>query len=323
LRIFITGATGFIGRHLCRALHAQGHQIIALVRSPHKIPPELKEHIQVVPGDLSIFSKSCTLPEADIFIHLAAVIAGKNQKEYGDINFRSVQELLLRLREQSWQPKRFIFASSLAAMGPSPEGHIWTEEDTPQPNDPYGAAKLQAEALMEEQPFPTTIFRPPIVLGAGDTATLTLYKVVKSGIAFLPAGAPQALSFIDIDDLVQGIVTLCDDDSKEHRTYFIASDELVTNAQMLHAIAKSMGKKVRILGLPRPVIYTAMLASTFFSKIFRFTNQLDSKQYKQMTAPAFLCSGKQLQKDTQWKPRSTLDETIDKAVKGYREMGWL
>jgi len=189
MRYFITGCTGFIGIHLCRFLLSQDNEVFGLVRNPEKIPEDLKPKLKVVHGDLSIFKKdNLVLPDVDVIIHLAGVVSGKNPSQYNEINYQSVKDLLSTISRQNFLPKKFIFASSQAAMGPNLHNIISKETDQALPIDPYGIAKLNSEKLVQSQHFPTTVFRPSLVLGPGDPATLTLFKIAKSGVAFLPAG---------------------------------------------------------------------------------------------------------------------------------------
>jgi len=173
MRVLVTGATGFIGRHLCRRLLEQGDQVVALVRPGSE--SAAPSGVEVFSGDLSLFADSRTvLPSCDVVIHLAGVVAAKKAREYQETNYGAVTDLLACLRRQSWTPQRFLFASSLAAAGPSAPDRPWTEDDPPQPIDAYGAAKARAEEAVRQAPFPTTMFRPPIVLGPGDGASLTI-----------------------------------------------------------------------------------------------------------------------------------------------------
>ncbi|APR88616.1 UDP-glucose 4-epimerase [Minicystis rosea] len=276
----------------------------------------------VLEGDLSLFERpDVVLPEVDVVVHLAAVIAGKNERDYTQINHDAVASLVRCLLRQSWRPRRLLFASSLAAAGPSTPGAVATEADAIAPIDPYGDAKGRAEALLRAQPFPTTSFRPPIVLGPGDGATLTLYKMARSGVAPLPAR--QLLSWIDVDDLVDALVELARDASAEHRTYFVTSDTTTTSHDLIRAMANAQGKRLWIVPVPRFALFLAMHASTFFARIFGFTNQLDRKQYAQMTAPAFVCTSDKLRAETGWAPRRALPETLARSVAGYREAGLL
>jgi nucleoside-diphosphate-sugar epimerase len=80
---------------------------------------------------------------------------------------------------------------------------------------------------------------------------------------------------------------------------------------------------VLVLPVPRAVLFVAMLVSTLLSKIFRFKNQLDEKQYKQMAAPAFVCSSEKLRADLGFTARHDLADTLANAARGYREAGTL
>jgi dihydroflavonol-4-reductase len=324
MRFLITGATGFIGLHLCRRLVAEGHELVTLVRTPSKLPADMVESVEVLAGDLSIFEdEGLVLPEVDVVVHLAAVVAGKNEAEYAAVNHAAVGHLLGCLARQAWKPRRFVFVSSLAAAGPSPRGRRWTEDDAPAPIDPYGEAKLKAEALVRAQPFPTTIVRPPIVLGPGDPATLTLYRMARAGLAFLPWGEPQALSWVDVEDLVEAMRVLAMDGSRAHRTYYTASTELTTNRELLKKVAAAQGRRLAVLPLPRMVLWVAMVVSTALARVLGFKNQLDRKQYRQMVAPAFTCSSERLVADTEWRAGRALEETLARSVEGYREAGLL
>ena len=208
-KVFVTGATGFIGQHVCRALIAGGHETVGLVRNRSKIPEDLTDTMQWVEGDLAAFRREdFPLPPVDIVLHLAAVVAGKNLKEYDQVNFAATRDMCTWLEQQDWKPGRLIFASSLAAMGPSPGDHAWTEKDKPAPIDPYGQSKLDCETYLLQRPYPVTLFRPPIVMGPGDPAFLTMFRMTRSGFAVLPTGQPQTLSYIYVADLVAAIIAM-------------------------------------------------------------------------------------------------------------------
>jgi nucleoside-diphosphate-sugar epimerase len=325
MRVFVTGATGFIGAHLCKRLVENGHQVVALVRDPKKAAKELPANVEAFAGDLSVFERrDLVLPACDIVIHLAGVVAAKSVEEYDAINFGAVKSLVKALERQSWKPRRLLFASSLAAAGPTTSRVPMTEHDPAGPVEPYGRAKLKAEQfLMAEAPFPTTSFRPSLVFGPRDTATLSFFKLAKAGVGFRVAGQPQGLSYIDIDDAVAGIMAMMDDTSAEHRVYFLAATEQMDTDQLWRDMAKAIGKPVHVIRVPKPLLVIASWFSTLFSKLFGFTNQLDAKQVDQMTQPAFMCSSQALQKAHDWRPRVSLVDSLGKAWSQYRADGWL
>jgi len=318
VRVFVTGGTGFVGHHLCRRLVARGDHVVALVRTQAKaarLPPE----VEVFRGDLTTLADpKAVLPACDVVIHLAGVVAALREEDYAAVNHAAVVNLLECIGRQPWRPKRFLLASSLAAAGPSPDERAWTEEDPPRPIDPYGVAKAKAETALKAAPFPTTAFRPPIVLGPGDEASLTLFKAARSGIGFRIAGAPQRLSFVDVRDLVDAIERMADDRRAGSYVYFAGHPRPIDVRELWRDLGLAVGNRVTVVPLPRWVLYVAMRVSTLVSRLFDLRNQLDAKQYKQMTAPAFVCSSEAIQRDLGWAPRYDLAECLLHAAEGYR-----
>lgn len=323
MRIFVTGATGFIGQHLCRALAERGDHVIAMVRSPEKID-RLLPFTETFFGDLGRLSDtSVELPACDVVIHLAGVIAAKRHDDYDAINNLAVENLVSCLARQSWAPRRVLFASSLAAAGPSSPESPWVESDPLRPVDAYGIAKAKAEAALAGAPWPTTVFRPPIVFGPYDTASLTLFKAAEAGIGFRVAGRPQRLSFVDVRDLVDAIVRMAIDTRPGSFTYYASHPEHFDVMDLWRELGNAVGRAVRVVPLPRAVLYAGMLGSTAASRLFGTRNQLDLKQYEQMVARAFLCSGAKLERELDWRPRHGLSESLANAAAAYRGAGWL
>ncbi len=321
MKIFITGATGFIGTHLTHLLVGKGHDITVLLRTEKK-RKSLPSNIKVIKGDLSLFQdQALKLPPFDIVIHLAGVIFAKNKAEYFKYNFHAVEDLIHCIQRQEWIPKRFLFASSLAAAGASGADKALTEHDSPHPVDPYGEAKLKAEHFLQGiEQFPTTSFRPAIVLGPGDENSLTLFKMAKKNIGININGKAQFITFVDVGDLICAIVKMMEDASREHKKYFVAHPNIISNIDLFQTLGKVMDKKIWMIPLPQPILYAAMIISTFFSKIIGTTNQLDNKQYYQLINH-FICSSKALQKELNWKPKYNLEESIRKAYEGYQKVG--
>ncbi len=325
MKLFITGATGFIGRHLCRKLHEQGHDIVVLLRSPKKANL-LPEGVEFLKGDLSSFkNKDFVIPACDVVIHLAAIIAGNKRADYINNNYHSVVDVVECIQRQSWTPKKFLFASSLAAGGPSKIDKPITETMPDQPIDAYGESKMMADNYLKEWNIPTISFRPTIVIGPEDSATFTLYQMGQKGLAMRPAGTPQQLSMVYVEDLVDAIVLMVDMEmgDKLHDTFYVSAPGLFTVEDWFAEIGNAVGKNVTVLKIPRVFLKGLSVSMTALANIIPFTNQLDEKQYTQMTVESFACSGQKLMDELGWKPKHDLESGTKAAVDGYRKAGWL
>src|SRR5262249_40390650 len=106
MQVFLTGATGFIGGHLCRRLVAAGPSVTALVRDP-KRASSLPSAVEKLEGDLTLFDRpDLELPPCDVVIHMAAVVTAKRADQYDAINFRAVRSLVDCVARQKWRPRR-------------------------------------------------------------------------------------------------------------------------------------------------------------------------------------------------------------------------
>lgn len=321
--IFITGATGFIGQHLCHKLHGLGHNIVALIRNPKKASI-LPKGITVIQGDLTCFKDpNFQIPKSDLVIHLAGTVTANKQSDYKKYNYDAVVDLVNCLNRQSWTPQRILFSSSLAATGPSQINSPLTEDSPLKPVDAYGLAKKQAEEFLLDQNIPTTIFRPCAVIGPVDTNMLNLYKVAKTGFGFLPCGDPQSISFIAVQDLVNSIVAMGQEKDSKHHTYFVSHPQPTDTQSLCLAVGQSLNKKLKIVKLPRFILYIVMLINTAFSNLFNKQNVFDKKYYQQLSAQAWVCQSDKLRKELHWSPEQSLEQVVALTAHSYKEAGWI
>ena len=132
--IALTGATGFIGRHLLAELPKRGYRVRVLLRRPSEVPAGASS---AVIGDIaSPHNMAAALRDVDMVIHsagLAHAMSGRPEDDYRTIN----TEATIRLAQAAERAgvKRFVFLSSIRAQtGPVAEG-ILTEGQEPQPTD--------------------------------------------------------------------------------------------------------------------------------------------------------------------------------------------
>ena len=183
-RLLITGATGFIGRHLVPALAGHGHKVVAALRRPMALSPLID---QVLIKDLADGVDWMPLLQGiDVVIHLAALAHQPNDvKEtlFDKINRQATADLA---RATARTGARLIFVSSIAAQsGPSSDA-VLTENDPCLPSTAYGRSKLDAEIDIAASGAQYVILRPTLVYGRG--AKGNMRKLIR--LARLPLPLP-------------------------------------------------------------------------------------------------------------------------------------
>lgn len=183
--IALTGSTGFVGRHLVKALEDAGYPLRLLVRQgPRDCGFGTAETIIGELDDEAALRR--LVAGAQAVIHLAGAIAAPDRASFFAVNAQGTE----RLAEAACAAGvgHFIHVSSLAAR-------------EPQLSD-YAASKRQAEdALLARPPKGLLILRPPVVYGPGDRATLPLLGQLTRRVAVIPAAAEARFSLLYVADL--------------------------------------------------------------------------------------------------------------------------
>ena len=328
MKVFVTGASGFVGGHLCTALTKAGHEVIGLIRSPK----DTNYGFQVIKGDLSLESIKKTvaqLPEdLDAVIHTAGIVHSFDKNIFDKVNFKGTQDLEKSLKER--YPKlHFVFTSSLAAVGPSKLNTPHTESTPLNPPSLYGQSKQKAEEyLKSELPdnWSLTIIRPPMVIGPKDPAIVDVFKMVKSrlilGTGF--SGMDKQYSFVCVHDLVEMMIRTLNPSEQRVRSYFPSFPRVVTFREIIEAIKLEM--KIGTLTLPIPMFMVSGLAHTMAivkkmipSLEFRLT---PDKIHE--LGPKYWCvSSERSMKELDMKYAWDLQETIHLTYEDYKKRGWI
>jgi nucleoside-diphosphate-sugar epimerase len=207
----VTGATGFIGTHLVRALVEQGEEVACVVRassSADRIEQLRRLGAQAVTRELADLPHEPVLKCCDIVYHVAGATRARSRGEFFDVNAQSTGTLLQALARRQTPPV-FVLVSSLAAAGPSPPYAAQTEERSPTPISHYGASKLAGELFARSMAdrVPITVVRPPMVLGAQDLVTVVLFRsLMRLPVHLMPGFRRRQYSLVFVEDVVQGLV---------------------------------------------------------------------------------------------------------------------
>jgi nucleoside-diphosphate-sugar epimerase len=312
MRFLLTGATGFIGSNLCHRLIADGHEVLALVRSPQKVEILPKSGIDFLHGDLTIFRKNIDLPPVDVVIHLASRMAPPSDDWFkAQHSLQETEWLVECLTRQKWKPRRFLFASSIAAAGPTWESEPVTEDRPLSPVEAYGVSKMEVEKyLLSLKAFPTTAFRPPLVFGP-EKRIANLFKLAQRGWGLRMRSYNQLQSFIFIDDLVEAIVAMSfESSSNGHQSYFTTFPQPFDLELLWHEIGQVIGKEIRIAKIPEYALRVTVQIAEFISKISNAAPSINMRLYLQLTKGHFIASSEKLHSRLGWIPKFNLENAL-------------
>ncbi len=213
--ILVSGGTGFIGGHLIRHLIRQKQRVRVLIRKKSQYEKMVKSTlIEPFYGDLTdLSSLKGIMEDVDVVFHLASIInANRERKEiYWNTNVFGTQYLLENIRRKRRQVQKFIFCSSVGAMGPL--ASMPADESTPCfPYNLYEKSKFEAEKIVvefrEREGIPVSIVRPSWVYGPADMRTLKLFKAITNGRLIIFGNGKTLIHPVYVDDVVQGLM-LC------------------------------------------------------------------------------------------------------------------
>lgn len=260
VKVLVTGATGFIGKHLVRQLATDGHQVTILARNKDALKDFKEFDIELIQGDiLDNFTVMKACENRDIVYHLAGVIAyRKSERELMEkVNIKGTRKIIDACITHSVD--KFVYLSSVVAIGASFDGTPLTEES------PYNIAHLdlgyfqtkhQAEKIVidayKEHGLKTYILNPSTIYGAGDALKGSRKTQVKVAKGKFPFYTPGGVNVVSIKDVLYCLKVITEKGKPGER--YIVAGENITIKQLFEMIAKAGGVEPPKIGLPRPAI---------------------------------------------------------------------
>lgn len=288
-KLLLTGATGFIGRHIVQQLSTKKYDITLLVRpqTNKKRLGNLPEKTEIIPLDLrDINSLKRILSENtyDAIVHAGGIRNRPNTSadDYLKANVQSTEQLALHaMKNQS----KFIFFSSVGVFGSVPVS-LPPEENTPRVGDNlYHQSKIQAEAIINRYvlyKLNSVILRPAITYGTGDFGfPYNLIKMIDKNKIPLPANAPS-IHLANVDLLVLAVQYLLHNDYQAGKIYNIADRNPVNLLTLANTISQELKGKDFNKRLIIPNWYfdiAARIAGLLGNKVWESRFQLFSKSW--------------------------------------------
>lgn len=326
MRVLVTGATGFTGGHLARALARRGDAVRALVRTPAAAAGLSAAGIDVVPGHLEDpASIERAAAGVDVVYHIAAIYrqAGLRDKQYRAVNATAVGTVIESAARAG--VRRVVHCSTVGVHG-DVERPPADEEAPLRPGDVYQETKLEGERIAREASAKTgvevVIARPTGIFGPGDRRLLKLFR----GVArrrFVILGHGRIFYHLTyIDDLVEGFRLCATVPAAAGRTYILAGGEVTTLNELTVLIAEQAQVPPPALHLPVWPFWVAGAACEAVCGPLGVEPPIYRRRVDFFTkSRAFDIS--RARAELGYAPAVGLRDGIGRTLAWYREQGWL
>ncbi|MFH1559958.1 MAG: NAD(P)H-binding protein [Chloroflexota bacterium] len=224
--ILVTGATGFVGRNVVKALRTRGKEVRCLVRTPARGRAVADYHVEMAYGDvLSLSALKEAMRGIDTVVHLVAIIREKRNESFDLINRRGTEIVVQAAREE--EVRHFVHVSAIGAQN--------------NPVYPYLYSKWQGEQAVISSGLTYTIFRPSIQFGEGDEFINTLAGVVKAFPLVPVAGSGKVrLQPISAEEVGAMISLVVDNPHFSGRTIEIGGPDHLTYDEIVDIIRRTL-----------------------------------------------------------------------------------
>ncbi len=329
-RVLIIGAGGFIGGFIADESLKRGYDTWVVVRESTSKKYLQDERLKFIVVDYdSVDNLVDNFKEAlsdnekwNYIVYNLGATKVTDYRDFNRINYGYLKNVTEALREADKMPERFLYMSSLSALGPGDEKEYtpYTSSDIPSPNTRYGVSKIKAETLLEmSSDIPWIIFRPTGVYGPHEQDYLMMIKCIDSHWDFGVGFRKQLLTFIYVEDLVNAIFDALEK-APLKKKYIISEDKAYTQKEFRKIVSKELGKNFVIpVRLPLWIVkITSFLAEKYgVAKLKPST--LNTDKYKIMKQRNWNVDVSDAKRDFGFAPKYSLQRGISETVKAYKQ----
>lgn len=294
MRVFVTGSTGLLGNNLVRALLAQGHEVLALVRSKEKAQRHLGDtKARLILGDMSDVSGFAeALTGVDWVFHTAAYFReyyapGDHREIIDRINVTATIALARAAHERG--VKKMIDTSSSSIIGLSADKRPGTEETPPSylvRSNLYAQSKLKAErelrALSQESGFFIASVLPGWMWGPLDAGPTAAGQLILDFLGDkLPGIPPGGTIMVDARDVAKAMIQIA---QKGRAERYIIGGRYLSLAEVVQLLSQVSGKPAPRWKIPYAVALMAAAGAQLWSRLTRTPTVMSIEGIRLMNA---------------------------------------
>ena len=270
-----------------------------------------------------LHAKLTTAGRFDYIIHNAGTTKAINRQAYIDTNSGNTERFVNILRGRNLIPEKFLFVSSLAALGPAKGNDIITPQQKPSPVTGYGDSKLAAEQFLSQlTDFPWVAIQPTAVYGPRDKELFTFINLVSKGFEFSLGSKQQNLSFIYSKDLTTQMLSAVER-GIVGKKYIATDGRHYTSDDLGKAVREAIGRKTLKIKVPLSIISIVAKISEQVGEWRNVATMLNTEKMNELAAESWLCDVSETFEDLRFTPQFDLYSGMKEAVNWYRKQGWI
>ena len=318
-RVLVTGATGFLGSHIARALAEAGREVLCGMRSTSdtrwiddlatdRVPLDLESQRSLVEA----------AREARVIVHAAGLTRSERTSGYFSVNAEGTRRLAGAAAAAG--VRRFVLISSLAARGPDASAKAGGDR----PVSDYGRSKLAAETYLRdlEGAMEAVVLRPAAVYGPRDMDFLPLFRMALAGLLFVPRSA-GSLQPVYVDDVTRATVAATGEDDVGFGPFPVAGEQAHVWQDVVAGLEKALGRPVRAVRLPAAAFLLAGGASEWMAQIRGRAAFFDERRARDLAIHTWTCELSGTEEALGWRAEVPLFEGLQRTARWYMQAGWL
>lgn len=274
MKILVTGGAGFLGRHLIAALQERGDVVRVVDRdSPHMVSLAERGATTYIGDIRKPDSLTAPMRGVDAVVHLAAMSAvWLPMDEYYAVNVTGTENVCRAALSAGVQ--RLVHISSWTVYGMRTRRPSTEDSPLAPLSEPYSVTKVLGDRLVQrmigEDQLPAAIIRPDTIFGPGDHVHVgRIANRLRAGRMVIVGSGRNAMPFVYVTDVVQGIMLALDRPEAEGQAFNIANDQPLTQEELLTAIAEEIGAQPPKVRLPYSMLYTTGYLAEYATRLTR------------------------------------------------------
>lgn len=331
--VLIVGAGGFVGSHIASRALQLGYDTWCGVRATTSRAMLTDPALRFLTLDFDDpEAMRRTLAEVapdggrwDYIIYNLGATKCLNFADFNRINYGILRDFTTALKEAGKVPEKFLYMSSLSALGPGDErGYTpYSEASIPHPNTRYGASKLKAEVWLATCGIPYIIFRATGVYGPADRDYLLMFRSIARGVDFSVGMRRQLLTFIYADDLARAMFMALGK-APAGRTYLISEPRAYTQAEFRRIACRALGRRHALpVRVPVWMLNAVCRVAQFWGLVRLRPSTLNSDKYRIMKQRNWSVDTSAATRDFGFTAPTPLAEGVERTVEWYKKEGWL